>query len=929
MKNIYLVLLLTILTFGTNCAQNREYINLSGQWQFELDTANIGIEKNWHSFNLNDSIILPGTTDLSRKGFLNRDTTTLHLNRVYKYEGAAWYRKKVFIPQELDGKRIILHLERTKQSIVWIDTAFVGKSILLQSPQEFDITDFTTPGEHFITIRIDNSLKLTPYGNVHIYSDDTQTNWNGIIGEIFLEASDKTFISNLQVYPDIGKKSFDAIIEIENKAGIENFRVNLFVERTLNGSIKLLDTKTYDVKYEPSIKLNYMLGDECFLWDDYEQPIYKLTAVITGDNFKDGVAVNFSMRKFSIADTQFEINGRKTFLRGKHDACVFPLTGHPPMDLEGWIKTFKIAKSYGINHYRFHSYCPPKAAFDAADKVGIFLQAELPFWGGLESDSVANMLNAEGKAMLRAYANHPSFVMFGHGNEIWNGHDLVEKNIISLKEYDNRPLYTMGSNNNIGYVAPRECSDFFVAARTPFAHDTTLTHLRLTHAFADSRDGGILNTQTPSTEINFSYPVSQINIPIVSHEIGQYQIYPDYNEIEKYTGVLRAWNLEVFRHRLKQKGMLDQTSDFQMATGAWAALCYKAEMEAAIRTKGLAGFQLLDLQDFPGQGTALVGILNAFMESKNVVAREDWLSSCNDVVLLLEFPKYCWTNNETFHGKVKAANYLNNILRQDLIWQITNSNGKVISQGAFANSGIKNGDITELGRIVFPLTNFNEAEKITIKIFTAGNKYFNSYPIWIYPEQEIQLKINDIIIAEELNAEILSRLKAGKKILLFPTKKLSEQNSFAGHFPPEFWNYGMFKGISEWAKKPVSPGTLGILTNPSHPIFKNFPTDFHTNWQWFSIIKASRSLILDPTPQDYKPIVQIVDNLERNHKLGIIFEFKYGTGKLLICTSPLNKLETPEAKQLYQSILHYMDSNDFNPAYEIEEKLLSDLFDSK
>jgi hypothetical protein len=238
------------------------------------------------------------------------------------------------------------------------------------------------------------------------------------------------------------------------------------------------------------------------------------------------------MRKFSADGTQFKINGRTTFLRGKHDACVFPLTGHPPMDAEGWLKIFEIAKSYGINHYRFHSYCPPEAAFDVADKVGIFLQAELPFWGGLESDTVANMLKEEGIEMLKQYANHPSFVMFSHGNEIWSGHDLVEKNIISLKEYDNRPLYTMGSNNNIGYVAPRKCSDFFVAARTPFAHDTTLTHLRLTHAFADSRDGGILNTQTPSTEMNFSYPVSQIDIPIISHEIGQYQIYPDYNELK-------------------------------------------------------------------------------------------------------------------------------------------------------------------------------------------------------------------------------------------------------------------------------------------------------------------------------------------------------------------------------------------------------------
>jgi beta-galactosidase/beta-glucuronidase len=293
MKNINFVLLLTILAFGTTFGQHREYINLAGQWQFELDTANIGIEKNWHLSNLNDSIILPGTTDLNRKGFLNLDTTTMHLNRVYKYEGAAWYKKKVFLPKEFQSKRIILHLERTKQSMIWIDSIFVGKSILLQTPQEFDATNFLSPGEHFITIRIDNSLKLTPYGNVHIYSDDTQTNWNGIIGEIFLEVSEKTYISNLQIYPDIEKKTFDAEIEIENKTGNDNFRIDFFVELTMEGSTKKLKTKSYSVKYEPSLKLNYILGDECYLWDEYGQPIYKLTAVISGSNFKDSKTVEF------------------------------------------------------------------------------------------------------------------------------------------------------------------------------------------------------------------------------------------------------------------------------------------------------------------------------------------------------------------------------------------------------------------------------------------------------------------------------------------------------------------------------------------------------------------------------------------------------------------------------------------------------------
>lgn len=924
MKKISLVLLLILLAIIHTKAQYRDYIDLSGQWQFSLDTANIGINERWYLSNLSESINLPGTTDLSKKGFLNKDTTTLHLSRVYKYMGAAWYRKKIVVPNNFYGKHINLFLERTKPTHVWIDSSFIGESKIMQSPQVYDISEYMTPGEHYITIRIDNSLKLTPYGNAHIYSDDTQTNWNGIIGKLFIEAAPKSYISNLQVYPDITKKKIDIEIEITNQLGLDNFEIELQVEKLLNGKSSPLKTQKLKTAYEPIIILEYALGDECSLWDEYEQPVYNLTVIISHEEIIDSKSVSFGMRHFTTNGTQFEINGRKTFLRGKHDAAVFPLSGHTPMEAEDWIRVFKIAKSYGINHYRFHSYCPPEAAFTAADQVGVYLQAELPFWGGLESDSVASMLLEEGIGMLKYYANHPSFVMFSPGNEIWSGHDRVEKNILALKQYDSRPLYTMGSNNNIGYATPGKHSDFFVAARTPSNGDTTLTHTRLTHAFVDSRNGGILNTQLPSTKMNYDFSVSQFSIPIVSHEIGQYQIYPDYEEIEKYTGVLRAWNFLIFKERLNKAGMLHQNMDFQKASGAWSAICYKAEMETALRTKGFGGFQLLDLQDFPGQGTALVGILDAFMESKNVISQKDWLQSCNDVVLLLEFPKYCWTNDEVFYAELSAVNYSNKSFNNELRWEVRNQKGIVLHKGNFINRSIVNGGSNIVGELNFELSKISKAEKLTINISLQDTPYNNSYPIWVYPKSTTIQTSADILISTKLDNEVFQKLNYGGKVLLLPQTDDIKDHSVAGLFPPDFWNYGMFKGISEWAKKPVSPGTLGILTDPNHPIFNSFPTEFHTNWQWFSMIKESNSLILDSITKEFKPIVQVIDNLERNHKLGLIFEFLVGKGRLLVCMVQLNTLtDKPEANQLYKSIVSYMNSDKFNPTFSITQSALS------
>lgn len=923
MKSI--VVFLSVILF-VSCSKQKvphnTVVDLTGTWQFATDTGNTGISEKWFALNLSDSIQLPGTTDEAKKGFLNRDTTTMHLNRKYRYEGPAWYRKKIVIPEELSGKHIVLFMERTKPSMVWVDGIGAGDSKLLQTPQEYDLSRLLTPGEHVLTIRINNDLKLTPYGNVHIYSDDTQTNWNGIIGKFQLQISDPVYIADLQAYPDISKKKVDVKLRVNGLKSEGD--ITLFVRRRFHGNLRLLHTKHYKAA-DSVITIDYNLGKECQLWDDYDQPVYELTAIVTAGQYADSRTIPFGMRKFSANGTQFEINGRTTFLRGKHDACVFPLTGHPPMDPEGWVRVFRIAKSYGINHYRFHSWCPPEAAFTAADRLGIFIQAELPFWGGLESDSIADRLKAEGMAMLKRYANHPSFVLFSSGNEIWSGHERVEKNLQAFKDADNRVLYAAGSNNNIGYREPPAIADFFVAARTPSNGDTVLTHTRLTHAFADSKDGGILNTQTPSTEINFDSAVSRIRIPMISHEIGQYQVFPDFKEIEKYTGVLEARNLEVFRKRLEKSGMMDQDVDFQKASGAWSALCYKAEMEAALRTKGLAGFQLLDLQDFPGQGTALVGILDAFMDDKEVIVRESWLQSCNDVVILPEFQKYCWKSDETFHGVVFAANYSNRNLDDALIWQLVKKNGEVYASGKIKNLSVKNGGLQHLGELNIDFKSIKSSEQLTLNIRLKKSGYSNSYPLWVYPSEQVIQK-DDVVIAEDyLDENALLTLGSGGKVLLFP--KASPSNTYGGLFPPEFWNFGMFKGISEWAKKPVSPGTLGILTDPDHPALKLFPTEKYTDWQWFSIIKAGHPAILDNTPKEYKPIVQVIDNLERDHKLGLVFEFRVGEGKLLVCMADLPALsDKPEAQQLYGSLVSYMKSGSFKPGFTADELLLKSLF---
>jgi hypothetical protein len=604
------------------------------------------------------------------------------------------------------------------------------------------------------------------------------------------------------------------------------------------------------------------------------------------------------------------------------------------MDVKGWQKVFRIAKSYNINFYRFHSWTPPLAAFEAADIEGIYLQPELPFWGEFNKNRNSDLnafLLKEGDHILDTYGNHASFVMFALGNELSGDFDVMKEFLNHFKSADNRHLMAYGSNNYLGSRGQAEGEDYYAGCRVGADTDATYsTHIRGSFSFADASDGGYINGRYPSTNRNYSGAISKCKVPSVGTEVGQYQIYPDYAEIKKYTGVMKPWNFEVFRNRLKENNLSDQSNDFFRASGALSAICYKADIEMAMRTPGFGGFHLLDLQDFPGQGTALVGLLDAFMDSKGIITPEEFSQFCNRVVPLVIMEKYCWANNEQFRAKIQVANYSEASLKtQSVKWELKNGKGATVFQRD-ETVDILHGGLTNTGSINIDLLKFSKAEKLTLLVYLEGTHYENSYPIWVYPSDTNTKVPNNIFVSKNLDKITISKLTEGAMVLLFPDFNEIKDLSVGGLFTPDYWNFKMFKGISESNNKPVSPGTMSILTNPKSPLFTDFPTEFHSNWQWWAIVKNSRPFILDNAPKDYRPLVQVVDNIERNHKLGLIFEFTVGQGKLLVCMSDLKKIHNkPEGRQLYSAILKYMLSDKFNPAQTLNPEELVALFKTK
>lgn len=917
---------------GVAIAQNhRQIINLAGTWKTELGDIN-----------------LPGTTDTNRKGnALQKKDETTHLSRLYSYVGELSYTREITIPTEWKKKTILLHMERTKATKVLVDGIDRGANNNISTEQVYDLTEFLQPGKHTLTIQVDNTDKNVPpqlLSNSHAYTEDTQTNWNGIIGDFYLEALNQLYISRIQMKTIPISKAFEADITIAGTAK-KNFTVSAVLASLGSdvGVVIMENTIKKDKNDSRHLVLKFQ-NDSLKLWDERNPNLYRLIVTVDGFDTKE---VDFGLCDFRNEGTQFSVNGHKTFLRGKHDACVFPYTGHVPMDLVAWRRYLQICKGYGINHIRFHSWCPPEAAFMAADIEGVYLQPELPFWGEFKRDDnkLMTFLHKEGSNILLQYGHHPSFVMFALGNELRGDIPTMKKFTDDYRRLAPSKLFTFGSNYYLGYQGWKEGMDFFVTCRNGGEKWGSFnTHTRGSFSFADAFDGGMINHFYPNSSLNFDEAVDKCPVPIISHESGQFQTYPDYNEIKKYTGVLYPYNMEIFRSRLEKAGMPDQAEAFHRASGHWSVQLYKADIEMDLRTRGMAGFQLLDIQDYPGQGSAYVGILDAFMESKGITTPQEWRQWCNDVVPLAVMPKFCYTNDEHLKAKIQIANYGQESLEGKTLHCCIVSSDKEKNKYTVCGTGIvieksftltAGNGLLDVGTFDIDLSKLEflkDPEKLTLYSFIEDTDYENSWPVWIYPAGT-NPDSKGITVCNQLTPEIQKKLANGAKVLFMPDSTINHQPltinpqlSLGGLFQTDYWNYRMFKTISENNKKPVSPGTLGILTNPEHSVFSQFPTEEHTSWQWFPILKNAHPFILDNTPAQYRPIVQVIDNIERNHKLGLIFEFRVGRGSLLVCMSPLHQLQQyPEARQLYASLLQYMKSDTFTPKTAISSGELQHL----
>ena len=886
--------------------------DLSGIWQCEIPGQRAFLR-------------LPGTLDESGIGFPDDpcrqwkadevrrigfyrvgDPIVTRLTRKHTFEGKARISRTVDWNMP-EGQRVFVDVERARQLQLQVNgqEAPLSAPASLSTPCCFEVTGLVTGRDEFVFLS-DNSYPGWPR-NAIVYSsaasDETQTNWNGLLGYMRLRTERQTFISGVRVYPH--GQSLDVCVELDSADpwhGVLHVSSGV-LENAASFPVEVLPGK-HEIRFR-----GLAVKPETPQWNTGEGNLHVLT--VSGPGL-ESVSASFGLRDFSAENGCFTLNGRRIFLRSEANCAVFPETGHPPMDADAWKEILLKYRAYGVNCMRFHSHCPPEAAFAAADELGLLMQPELSHWDpehAFASEEAQRYYGTELRAILRYLANHPSFVMLTFGNELHAdaaGHAFMDSLLSKARDDDPTRLYANGSNVHYGAIGADPASDFYTAM-TYYDRDMRATC-----------DGpkGWLNQEYPNARRNYDETMAALrqktDQPVFSFEVGQYEVLPDFDEIYQYHGVTSPENLKHIQRKVHNKGMEKDWQRMAEATGESALLCYRAEAEAALRTEGYSGISLLGLQDFPGQGTALVGMMNAHLTKKPYdFARPDRFAAFfRDTLPLVLLEKYTYTTGETINARVRMANYGKNDLSGSPAWDLCG--GLFDQHGMLHDTTAPAGHLTDLGKINVPLDNITKPQKLTLTVSFCGTR--NTYSIWVYPDA-CPVCPDGVCECRSFDEKAEQTLQNGGIVYLAPdSTEEALPNSIQAQFSPDFWSVCTF---------PRQAGGMGQLIDTSHPIFRSFPTEAYNTWQWWPMA-IQRAMIL---PEKIDCIIAEMDSFAFLRPMAKLFECKCGNGRLLVSSFGLHNLQQyPEARALQQAVYDYLGSNNFTPTQQLSETWIKTLF---
>ncbi len=737
------------------------------------------------------------------------------------------------------------------------------------------------------------------------------------MGRIELRATAPLWIDDLQAFPDLAAGTLrlhGALAQKpDHKGPSPNFTFEL-EDLTQHKKLKFGQAGTdYSIRFDPKpafgtettkaapeatlpFQMELPLRNFTNTWDEFHPQLYRLTAKLVTDRKElcDSRTITFGLREVSTQGTQFLVNGRKTFFRGTLECAIFPRTGHPPTEIPEWKQIIRTAKAHGLNMLRFHSWCPPEAAFAAADELGFYFHIECSSWANQsvtigDGKPVDAWIYAEADRILKAYGNHPSFLLLLYGNEPGGKKhpQFLARWVEHYRNRDSRRLVSAAA----GW--PQLPENQFQVTPDPRVQ-----------GWGEGLKSRI-NGKPPETTTDYRDYIHQRSVPVISHEIGQWCVYPNFAEMKKYTGYLKARNFEIFKDRLEANGMGTLAKPFLIASGKLQALCYKEDIESALRTPGMGGFQLLDLHDFPGQGTALVGVLDPFWEEKGYISPQEYHRFCNATVPLARLPQRVFTTNDKLTAQIEIARFGPEPLRNSVVeWKLVDSSRNVRARGEFPPQTIPVDNANKVGELSVDIKNFEEPEQCKLEVKLRNTDFANDWDIWVYPaptQEAVNLKV---LVTSQFDAAAQAHLSHGGNLLLtIPGAQVRNFDTAPVKlgFSSIFWN-------TAWtARQP--PTTLGILCDPRHPALDEFPTDTHSNWQWWYLVHRAGALRLDLLPRGTEPVVRVIDDWVTARPLGLIVEGRVGAGRIIVCGFDLTRgADDPVSRQMRLSLTRYLES---------------------
>ena len=861
-------------------------LDLSGEWTVR-------------GKDLNGRLRLPGTLADAKLGrhMTEEDWRTTDdvpqqgaLMREYQYLGTATYERKITLSAADCAHPAEVFLER----VMWKDEVFFdGRSLgtrdSLATPHVRPIpAELMTPGEHTIAIAVDNTNQYRFTRWAHSYGPAMQSVWHGVLGR--MEIREANPLRGVRIFAAAGERQFK--VEVPED----------FVPSDATLSVEGLKIVGCDRGQSPWRKdralVTVRLAETPESWSEFHPHLYylSLTDPKTGFNVRH----RFGFRTVAREGRTLLVNGVKTFLRGNVANCNFALTGSPAMTKEGWLAILRpLRDEDGVNAIRFHTWTPPEAAFEAADELGLYLMPEADVWvdGNLApfpeavrphhvgyGHPIDGFVRYELNEITEAYGNSPSFLSLAIGNELGKTNwDEAAKMVAAKKADDPRRLYFV-------------CTAREITA----ADDITVTH-------KVPKLGMCREVFKPTSDWDYEYVYGKTELPTVAHEIGQWPVYPMWDFLGKFTGVLRPWNIAQHLKTAEKRNAVRFNRLYHEASAKTSRLIYKDEVESFLRTPSCAGVELLNVQDFTGQGEALVGWRDPFYDLKPGYAKLPAFNTIWNVTnYLARLAKYDWVEGETFAVQLEIRNLGERPIPAGTSFRYSVDGRETAVALAVA---VAPGELGVVAEVKVALDDVFGLGRHELRFGT------NRWNFWVFPrETPASPPLGVTVTADPELARV--KLAEGRTVVFTGQGRRGNRDTFRS----VYWT-----GSKTWDWVPPLACTLGTHVFKDHPALAGFPTEDWADWQWYHLVQGARLYEIEGVPDDFRPITLSVNDFHFSYFSSSLFEVKVGAGRLLVCGYPI-EASAPAAKRLRASLFEYLESGRPAPMPTMDEAWFRKMF---